>query len=70
MSTPRHILNGLSRLLETISFPFSVKSSDIDLDYKSMYKFLHRRNLTDRIGLVKQKDRGLIWLRLRKEKDG
>jgi hypothetical protein len=47
-----------------------VKSSDIDLDYKSMYKFLHRRNLTDRIGLVKQKDRGLIWLRLRKEKDG
>lgn len=52
-------------VLNANRFPFSVPSEQIDSDFDLIYKMLFRRGLTNRIGMTKERDKNLIWFRLR-----
>jgi len=58
--------NILQKLLGDISFPHKEVVSNLDRDYKAIYKMLERRGINKNIGMSKDKDKSTIWFRKRK----
>jgi hypothetical protein len=59
-------LNIIERILKGIKLPHAEEVSDLDRDYKAIYKMLERRGATESIGMSKDVDKSLIWFRRRR----
>lgn len=53
---------------EAKTFPFFVKVDDVDRDYKKISAMLFRRGLSDKVGMARERGKGLLWFFRRKAK--